>query len=166
LSRDLGRTRDLASMYQKGFYAFHSQADKIGGEHPNVFKIAGVENLSDLNISLTKSVETLLKQHPNKIIILDILSDVLLQHKALTTRRWLDDFVSKRKAEGFTILGTLNPLITSKTESQSIIDLFDGIIEIYERELRERARRFLIVKKMYGRKYQETELMLDKDKLF
>ena len=46
------------------------------------------------------------------------------------------------------------------------MDLFDGIIEIYERELKERSRRFLIVKKMYGRKYLETELMLDRDKLY
>lgn len=85
---------------------------------------------------------------------------------SLTTRKWLDDLIAKRKAEGFTILGALNPLIASEQESQTIIDLFDGIIEIYEKELRERSRRFLIVKKMYGRKYIETELMLDKDKLF
>ena len=90
----------------------------------------------------------------------------MLEHKSLTTRKWLDDFIGKRKSEGFTVLAILNPLISSKQESQTIIDLFDGIIEIYEKELRERARRFLIVKKMYGKKYIESELMLDKDKLF
>jgi KaiC/GvpD/RAD55 family RecA-like ATPase len=44
--------------------------------------------------------------------------------------------------------------------------LLDGVMEIYERELKERARRFLIVKKMYGRKYVDTELMLDRDRLY
>ena len=34
------------------------------------------------------------------------------------------------------------------------------------RELKERSRRFLIVKKMYGRRYVETELLLDKEELF
>ncbi len=166
LSRDLGRTQDLARQYTTNFYAFSPQAGKISTEHGNVFKLSGVQNLNDVNISFSKATETLGQGSKNKVIIMDILSDVLLEHKALTTRKWLDDFVAKRKAEGFTILGTLNPLIASKQESQTIIDLFDGIIEIYEKELRERARRFLIVKKMYGRKYVETELMLDKDKLF
>jgi len=105
-------------------------------------------------------------QSTNKIIVLDILSDVLLENKALTTRKWLADSILKRKAEGFTILGILNPEVASKQDSQTIIEIFDGIIEIYEKELRERARRFLIVKKMFGRRYEETELMLDKNKLF
>jgi KaiC/GvpD/RAD55 family RecA-like ATPase len=166
LSRDLSRTQDFASRYQKDFYVFSPQADKITATSGNVFKIQTLQNLSDLNISFTKAVEALPKTGGGKLIIIDILSDVLLEHKALTTRKWLDDFIGKRKAEGFTVLGTLNPLISSKQDSQTIVDLFDGIIEIYEKELRERARRFLIVKKMYGRRYTETELMLDKDKLF
>ena len=42
----------------------------------------------------------------------------------------------------------------------------NGIIEIYEKELRERARRFFVVKKMYARRYSQNEVMLDIDKLF
>jgi KaiC/GvpD/RAD55 family RecA-like ATPase len=166
LSRDLSRTQDFASRYQKDFYVFSPQADKITATGGNVFKIQTLQDLSDLNISFTKAVEALPKTGGGKLIIIDLLSDVLLEHKALTTRKWLDDFIGKRKAEGFTVLGTLNPLLSSKQDSQTIVDLFDGIIEIYEKELRERSRRFLIVKKMYGRRYVETELMLDKDKLF
>ena len=166
LSRDLSRTQDFASRYRKNFYVFSPQADKITTDSGNVFKIAGVQNLNDLNITFTKAMETLPKATSNKIIIIDLLSEVLLEHKSLTTRKWLDDFIGKRKSEGFTILAILNPLISAKQESQTIIDLFDGIIEIYEKELRERARRFLIVKKMYGKKYVDSELMLDKDKLF
>lgn len=166
LSRDLGRLQDLLRRYKTDFYVFSPQADKIASDSGNVFKIPGVQNLNDVNIAFTKAMETIGKSNRTAIIIIDLLSDVLLEHKALTTRKWLDDFVARRKAEGFTILASLNPLISSKQESQTIIDLFDGIIEIYEKEFRERARRFLIIKKMYGRKYVETELMLDKDKLF
>jgi KaiC/GvpD/RAD55 family RecA-like ATPase len=64
------------------------------------------------------------------------------------------------------VLAFLNPLVASKQETQTVIDLFDGVIEIYEKELRERSRRFLVIKKMYGQEYSESELMLDKDKLF
>ncbi|MGA8904811.1 MAG: hypothetical protein WB661_07365 [Candidatus Bathyarchaeia archaeon] len=166
LSRDLGRTQDFAGRYDKNFYVFSPQADKITPPSANVFKIQSVQNLSDVNISFAKAVETLPKTSPGRLILIDLLSDVLLEHKALMTRKWLDDFIGKRKSEGFTILGVLNPMISSKQDTQTIMDLFDGIIEIYERELRERARRFLIVKKMYGRRYVETELMLDKDKLY
>ena len=164
VSGDTGRTKDLVGTYQKDFYAFCPHADRLGAA--NAYAIPRVENLSDLNIALSKTVtDRGLEQIPGKILILDIVSDVLLHHKSLTTRKWLTDFVDKRKAQGFTILATLNPLITSKEETHAIIDFFDGIIEIYEKELRERARRFLIVKKMYGRTYIESELLLDKDRL-
>ena len=166
LSRDLARIRDFASRYLKNFYVFSPQADKIIPPSGNVFKIQAVENLYDLNISFTKAVEALPETNAGKLIIIDLLSDILLEHKALTTRKWLDDFIAKRKAEGFTVLGVLNPMISSSQEINTVKDLFDGIIEIYEKEMKDRTRRFLIVKKMFGRKYVETELMLDKDKLF
>ena len=165
VSGDLGKTRDLANRYKEDFYAFCPQAERIPAA--NVYGIPRIENLSDLNIALSGTItDRGLEKAPNKILILDIVSDVLLHHKSLTTRKWLTDFVDKRKAQGFTILATLNPLITSKEETHTIIDFFDGIIEIYEKALQERSRRFLIVKKMYGRRYLETELMLDKERLF
>ena len=117
-------------------------------------------------MSFSNALDATPNPSKRKILIIDLLSDVLLEHEALTTYTWLDEFIARRKSEGFTILATLNPLTSSPQESQTIIALFDGIIDIYEKELRERSRRFLAVKKMYKRKYMETELMLDKDKLF
>jgi KaiC/GvpD/RAD55 family RecA-like ATPase len=166
LSRDLIRTQDYANKYQKDFHVFSPQAEKLTPSGGKIFKIHGLQNLSDLNISFTKAVEELPKAVSSKLIIVDLLSDVLLEHKALTTRKWLDGFIGKRKAEGFTIIGVLNPLISMQQDVQTLMDLFDGIIEIYERELKERSRRFLVVKKMYGRRYSDTEVMLDKDKLY
>lgn len=166
MSRDLGRSQDLASKYTSNFYVLTTQADKIAPSSHNISKISSVLNLNDLNISFSHALDATPNPSKRKILIIDLLSDVLLEHKALTTRKWLDDFIARRKSEGFTILATLNPLISTAQESQTIIDLFDGVIDIYEKEFRERSRRFLIVKKMYGRKYMETELMLDKNELF
>lgn len=166
MSGDIATTKDLVGSYHKGFFAFSSQADKIASALPNLQKIPEVQNLSDLNISMSKAISALqMPKTAGKLIIVDILSDVLLHHKALTTRRWLADFVAKRKAEGFTIVCTINPLIT-KDDTQTVTDLFDGIIEIYEKELKERTRRFIMIRKMHALKYSDTELMLDKDKLF
>ena len=168
ISTDIERTQDLLARYQRGFYAFSSQADKIAPNAANLYKIPGIENLSEATISLTLAMkQARAKEQATKmIVIIDILSDLLLRYKAVTTRRWLTDFVGKRKAEGFTTLATLNPLVGTKEDNQMVIDVFDGVIEIFEKELKERSRRFVIVKKMYGKKYSESELMLDKDKLF
>lgn len=167
LSNDIGRTEDLTSRYPNGFYAFSPQADRIS-HGPNLLKIPSLENLSDANISLSLALKDVIAKEKatKRIMIIDILSDLLLRHKSVMTRRWLTDFVGKRKAEGFTIIATLNPLTTTKEETQSIIDFFDGVIEIFEKSLTERTRRFLIIRKMYGQRYSESEVLMDKDKLF
>jgi KaiC/GvpD/RAD55 family RecA-like ATPase len=164
VSRDVIKTQHLISRYPNNFYAFNPMADKMPISH-NLFKISGVENLSDLNISLGKAMESLLTETSKRLLILDVISDALLEHKGLTTRKWLNDFIAKRKADGFTILGIFNPNIVWKADAQAIIDLFDGVIEVFEKGLRERARRFLIIKRMYGRKYAEKEIMLDRERL-
>ncbi|HKM76851.1 MAG TPA: hypothetical protein VJZ32_10565 [Candidatus Bathyarchaeia archaeon] len=164
VSRDVIKTQDLIGRYPNNFYAFNPMADKMP-IFPNLFKISGVENLSDLNISLGKAMEPLLKETSKRLLILDLISDALLEHKGLATRKWLYDFIAKRKADGFTILGIFNPNIVGKADAQAITDLFDGVIEVFEKGLRERARRFLIIKRMYGRKYAEKEIMLDRERL-
>ena len=72
------RTQDFASRYRKNFYVFSPQADKITTGSGNVFKIANVQNLNDLNITFRTAMETLPKATANKIIIIDLLSEVLL----------------------------------------------------------------------------------------
>jgi ABC-type transport system substrate-binding protein/KaiC/GvpD/RAD55 family RecA-like ATPase len=169
ISSDIERTQDLLARYRRGFYAFSSQADKIATDAANLYKIPYlIENLSEANISLTLAFkQARASEQPSKmIVIIDILSDLLVRYRGITTRRWLSDFVGRRKVEGFTTLATLNPLVGAKEDSQMVIDFFDGVIEIFEKELQERSRRFVVVKKMYGKKYSESELMLDKEKLF
>lgn len=167
LSNDMNTIQDLVRAYPKDFYAFSDQADKIKSEHGNLFKIPGIGNLSEFSISLGVALrDAHVALETSKVLVLDTVSDMLLRHKSLTTLRWLSDFVAKRKTEKFTILATLNPLIAAKEETQPIIDLFDGVIQIYEKELAERARRFIVIKKMRGRRYVETDLMLDRNKLF
>ena len=155
----------MLAKYQRNFFVLSLHADKITSDHRNVLKITGIVSLNDLNISFNKALEILGSFPENKVLIIDILSDILLEHGAPTTRMWLDDFIAKRKSEGFTILGVLNPQISSKQESQKLDDLFDGMIEIHEKEMGGRPRWFLAVRRMYGRRYAQTELMLTKDKL-
>jgi len=167
LSNDPSRTQGLVRTYPKDFFALNPQADKVLSPPANLYKIPGIDNLSDVNIAFTKIMEEHVNHGAsNRLLIFDLLTDILLLHKGVATRKWFSDFLGRRNAEGFTVLAFLNPLVASKQETQTVIDLFDGVIEIYEKELRERSRRFLVIKKMYGQEYSESELMLDKDKLF
>ena len=167
VSNDISTTQELVQAYSKDFYAFSEHADKIKSEYGNLFKVPGIGNLSEFNISLGIALkDTHVELEASKIMVLDTLSDILLRHKLLTSLRWLSDLIAKRKSERFTILATLNPLGAPKEETQPIIDVFDGVIQIYEKELAEKTRRFIVIKKMRGRRYLETDLMLDRNKLF
>lgn len=168
VSNEMAKTQDLILRYPNGLHAFCTHADKIANAGPNLHKIPGIDNLSDANLTLTLAVrDARAKEAADKsLLIIDILSDIVLRHKALVARRWVSDFVGKRKSEGFTVLATLNPLIGSKEETQPVIDFFDGIIEIYERSLAEKARHFLIVRKMFGRRYSQAEIMLEIERLW
>jgi len=168
VSNDVARTKDLIASYPEGLYALSSQANKIQTGSARICSIPSIENLSDATISLSLALkENRAKESsPKRLLIVDILSEIMIRYKGIVTRKWLSDFVEKRRSEGFTVLATLNPLIAAKQDVQTIVDFFDGLIEIYEKELTQKSRRFLVVKKMYGRKYAEDEILLDRSKLF
>jgi KaiC/GvpD/RAD55 family RecA-like ATPase len=168
LSNDPSKIQDLTSTYGKDFYALSPQAAKILSPPANLYKIPNIDSLNDLNVVFTKVLETRVKQGTsNKLLIIDLLtySHIFLVNKGATARKWFTDFLAGRKAEDFTVLAFLNPLVTSKEETQTLTDLFGGVIEIYEKELSGRLRRFLVIKKMHGQRYSGSEFMLDKDKL-
>jgi KaiC/GvpD/RAD55 family RecA-like ATPase len=165
LSNDPSKIQDVASMYGQDFYVLSPQAAKILSPPANLYKIPSIDSLSELKIAFTKILE--MHGTGNVMLIVDLLtySHIFLVHKGVTARKWFSDFLAGRKAEDFTVLAFLNPLVASNEETQTLIDVFDGVIEIYEKELRGRSRRFLVIKRMLGHEYSDSELMLDKDKL-
>jgi tetratricopeptide (TPR) repeat protein/KaiC/GvpD/RAD55 family RecA-like ATPase len=165
---DPGEVKTLAEEFQSNFYLFicNPQADTIVKDLPNVFKLKGVENLNDINMALTSAIRKLdpsLKS-PRRICI-EIIPDVLLQHQAVQTRRWLSAFIPELRTNGFTTLAILDPEMHSPQEVRAILDLFEGEINLYENETEQGLQKFLKIKKMYNRKYLESELPLQKEKL-
>jgi len=158
----------LAEEFQSNFYLFicNPQADTIIKSLPNVFKLKGIENLTDINIALTsasRKLDTSLKT-PKRACI-EIISDVLLQHHAVSIRRWLNALLPELKSKGFTTLAVMNPHMHSPEEVQAILDLFEGEINIYEKETKKGSEKILKIKKMYNQKYLESELRLKKESL-
>jgi KaiC/GvpD/RAD55 family RecA-like ATPase len=153
---------------QSSFYLFicNPQADKIIKSLPNVFKLKGVENLTDISIALTKAFRRLDTSISGpRRACLEIISDVLLQHRAVRTRKWLTDLITELKSNGFTILAVMNPQMHSSQEVHAILGLFDGEINIYEKESEKGLEKFLKIKKMYNQRYLESELPLRKQRL-
>lgn len=143
-------------------FVCNPQAEVAIKSLPNIVKLRGVENLTDISIPLFSALRKLeaYNDKPRRICI-DIISDILLQHHAAQTRRWLVGLIAELKSRGFTTLAIMNPHMHTFEETQAVLDLFDGEIEVYEKE----SKRFLRIKKMYGQNYIGDDLPLNKDRL-
>ena len=165
---ETGGLINLPEQTQSNFYLFlcNPQADAIIKNAPNVFKLKGVENLTDISIALSSAFR---KVDPSpegpRIACIEIISDVLLQHHAVQTRRWLTGLLPQLKAKGFTTLAVMNPQMHSPQEVHAILGLFEGEINIHEKETQKGLEKFLQIKKMLNEKYLESELPLIKAKI-
>jgi KaiC/GvpD/RAD55 family RecA-like ATPase len=165
---DASGAKALAEEFWSNLYLFicNPEADAIIENLTNVFKLRGVENLTDISIALNSAIRKLDRslKKPRRAYI-GIISDVLLQHHALSTRRWLAALIPTLKSRGFTTLAVMNPHMHSPQEVHAILDLFDGEIDIYKKKTQKGLKRFLRIEKMYDQEYLETELSLKKERI-
>jgi TolB-like protein/Tfp pilus assembly protein PilF/KaiC/GvpD/RAD55 family RecA-like ATPase len=163
---DPGAAKLLAEEFTSNFHLFvcNPQADAIVEDLPNVFKLKGVENLTDVSMALTSAIrklDTSLKGA--RRICISLVSDVLLQHHAVHTRRWLTSLLSELKSSGFTTLAILDPRIHSSEELYAVLGLFDGEVSIFEREGERGGGKYLRINKMSNQKYLEDELPMKRE---
>jgi KaiC/GvpD/RAD55 family RecA-like ATPase len=165
---DAQGTESLVEHHKPNFYLFicNPEADEIVPSSPNVFKLRGVENLNDLNIALNSALQSLnITVKAARRACIEIVSDVLLQHHALTTRRWLSALIPRLKSRGFTTLAVINPHMHSSQEVQAILDLFEGEIDIYKKQTEKGVRKFIRIEKMLNSEYLEDETRLKKERI-
>jgi len=162
---ETANTITLAEKYPSSFGLFlcNPQADTIIQNAPNIYRLKGVENLTEIDIALTKASRTI---DPSAVasrrICIEIISDALLQHHAVNTRRWLSALLPTLKSKGFTILGVIDPQMHPPEELQSIVGIFDGEIRVTEKETPEGIKQTLRVRKLLNQKYLEKEIILTK----
>jgi len=167
VTAEAANAKTLAEEYPNNFYLVvcNIQADAMVVNLPNVFKLKGIESLTDIDIALTKAFRTLKPQASGKKrMCIDIVSDVLLQHHAVTTRRWLSTLLPNLKAQGFTTLAVINPHMHSQEEVQALLGLFEGEIHISEREVGTGVEKVLRIRRLFKQKYLEGELVLNEEK--
>ncbi|TET66031.1 hypothetical protein E3J49_00155 [Candidatus Bathyarchaeota archaeon] len=158
----------LAEDYQSNLYLFmcNPHADKTIKDSPNRFKLKGVEKLTDISIALTKALHELGEsQGIAKRACIEIVSDVLLQHQIVQTRRWLTALITELRSRGFTTLAVMNPLMHPPRDVQAILSLFEGEITLKERETGKGSYKFLKINRMYNQQYLDRELPIRKEKL-
>ena len=168
ITSDPGGLKGLAEKAPFDFYLFvcNPRADVIVKNLPNVFKLKGLENLTDIEIALTKAFRLIESTHKGpKRACIEILSDVLLEHHSVVTRKWLSGVIQELRANGFTTLAVVNPQMHSSEELEAITGLFEGDIRITERETNNGIVKLLKVKKMYNQRYLENEIVIVKEKL-
>jgi CBS domain-containing protein len=158
----------LVEDFQSDFYLLicNPQADSMIKSLPNVFKLKGVENLTDISIALALAFRRLDKP-PNgpRRACIEIIPDVLLQHHAVDSRRWLNGVIPELKLQGFTTLAVIDPEMHSTREVRAVLDLFEGEINVYEKKTEKGLKKFLKIKRMYNQRYLESELYLKKENL-
>jgi tetratricopeptide (TPR) repeat protein len=158
--------KPLAEQFPSKFYLFvcNPEAETIVKALPNAHTLKGVENLTDISIALTSTIRQLdpsLKRQ--RRICMSLISDVLLQHHAVETRRWLIALITRLKSEDFTTLAVIDPRMHPSEELYAILGLFDGELNIFEKETDKGRAKYLKVQKMSNQKYLEDELPLKKE---
>ena len=164
---DAAGIQKLAEEFRENFYVFvcNQNPGEAFKTLPNIFKIAGVENLTELNINLESAFRKLSKSDDRaRRACIDILSDVLLQHRAVQTRKWLAGLVPEFRSGGFTSLAVMNPHMHASEETHAVRSLFEGEISIYEKEAKDLTK-YLRIVRMYNQRYLESELPLRKTRL-
>jgi predicted transcriptional regulator/KaiC/GvpD/RAD55 family RecA-like ATPase len=161
VTTNLGKTKNLAEKFKSNFYLLlcNPQADVIAKSLSNVFKCNGIENLNEINIVLAGIFRRLdgESKKPKRACI-EIISDILLAHHAVQTRKWLDSLLPGLESRGFTTMAVMNPYMHSPEEVQAVVGLFEGEISLYEKESSGGPEKYLRVKKMLNHRYVEHEL--------
>ena len=168
VSSEVGGIGDTVEENQSTFFLFlcNPRADVMIKSLQNVYKLKGVESLTDIEIALIKSFRSLdTSQTGPKRACITILSDVLLQHHAVTTRKWLSGLLPELRSRGFTSLVVVNPQMHPPEEFQAILGLFEGEIRISEKETDIGLEKTLRVRKMYNQRYLENEILVTREKL-
>jgi len=117
----------------------------------------GVENLTDLNLEINEALGSI----QPKRAALTILSDILLRHKALQTRKWLNELLERLRSRGITTLAILNSYMHTAEEMQAVLELFDDDIEVFEREFQGRLTKFIRIKWAHGIEVSQREFPLE-----
>ena len=156
----------LENLLEKpGFYLFLCNPEpriKVP-ELPNVSRLRSKTDLTNLNIALAKTYRSLGQSLAGtKRVCLEILSDVLLDYGAKTTRKWLSELITDLGSKGYTILAILNRGMHPPDQATGVLDLFDGEINLCQMEDPLGCTKSIRVGKLRNQDYIKNSICLTK----
>lgn len=96
-----------------------------------VTSIRGVEDLSLLTRVVVSKLEEKHGGYAKGVIVFDVLSDILLLHKLLTTRRWINDVASRLGEKGWvSTVFLLNTQLHGREEVHGVAELIENVAEV------------------------------------
>jgi KaiC/GvpD/RAD55 family RecA-like ATPase/tetratricopeptide (TPR) repeat protein len=127
---------------------------------PNVYRLQGATDLTNLGIALTKAIRNLDRSVTKRRICVEILSDVLVKHGANTTREWISGLITDLGAKGFTMLAVMNPSMHPSDQATAVLDLFDGEISITQTKDPLEGKTSIRVEKLRNQDYIKNPICL------
>jgi len=125
----------------------------------NVYKIGSKTDLTNLSISLAKTYRKI-EATEKKRVCIEIVSDVLLKHKAEATRRWISELITEMASKCFTILAVMDPEMHPSDQSKAVLNLFDGEISIIQSDDPLDCKKSILVKKLRNQDYIKNPICL------
>ncbi len=162
VAREASKIHDLLASNESCLKALTERAREETRKLPNVQITERLENLTALNIDLMSLAQASQNAESSKRICLDLLDDVLLVHKRTMTRKWLSQLLPRLNNLGFTVLGVLNSEMHPSSDMQVILDSFDAQLELSQREIENKPRMILRIRKMSRGNFLDAEVALGK----
>ena len=103
-------------------------------------------------------------QSAKKRLCITNVSDVLLHHKADTTRKWIAELITELTSKSFTILAVMDPSMHPADQANAVLNLFDGEISITQCDDPLDCKKSIQVKKLRGQDYIKNPICLTKQK--
>jgi KaiC/GvpD/RAD55 family RecA-like ATPase/tetratricopeptide (TPR) repeat protein len=125
----------------------------------NVFKLRSKTDITNLSISLAKAYRNIETSKKKKICV-EIVSDVLISYKAEATRRWISELITDLGSKGFTMLAVMDPSTHPTDQANAVLNLFDGEIELTQKEDPLEYKKSVRVKKLRNQDYIKNPICL------
>lgn len=126
----------------------------------NVTKLRSKTDINNLNMALARESRSQQTQQNPKRLCVEIVSDVLLEYGATTTRKWVSELLTDLGSKGFTILAVLDSSMHPVDQANAIINLFDGEINLTQTGVPPDCRKSLLIKKLRGQDYIKNPICL------
>ncbi len=168
ITRKYAQVAELNNEFPTRFFGVvcGPEADLAKEAFSNLALVKNFENLTELNLDLTRILDSIPEEaRKTARCRLDILSDIMIRHGPVVTRKWFSELTSRLKARGFTTLVVFEPKMHEEKEQALLAELFEGRINCYEKTLQKKTNRFLRVVKMTDQTYHEDEIQLNKEDL-